>query len=79
LNGTSYIHKNTNYSHFDAVKKCIKNLARKYQYIKYKEIYEIDLDLLKEDCANCDDLINSFKKFEKKIKKGGEFHVIINK
>jgi phage anti-repressor protein len=76
----------------DKTEKCVKNLVKHYQYRKYKEIYEIQLDLLKGALCECDDLINGFKKLEGKYKKkeinqkfktlkqkGGVFNILINK
>jgi phage anti-repressor protein len=54
------------------VENCIKNLVKHFQYRKYKEVYEIDIDLLKTAIMKCDTLINGFKneiKRDKSIKK----------
>jgi hypothetical protein len=42
----------------DAVESCIKNLCKKYQYRKYKEVYEIDIDVLKEIMSDCNEFVN---------------------
>jgi len=47
----------------DKVEKCIKNLLTDYQYRKYKEIYQLDIDALKIVFSNCDDLVRGFKKY----------------
>jgi hypothetical protein len=39
----------------DDVEKCVKQYAKKYQYRKYKEIYKIDLNMLKELLSDCED------------------------
>ena len=45
---------------------------KKAQYRKYKEIYRVDLDILKEVIKNCDTQINELnKKIESKKQKGG--------
>ena len=45
---------------------------KKAQYRKYKEIYQVDLDILKEVIKNCDTQINELnKKIESKKQKGG--------
>ena len=52
---------------------------KKAQYRKYKEIYRVDLDIIKKTIKNCDtDIIEINKEIEKKNKKqkGG---TIINK
>lgn len=45
------------------VENCIKNLLREYQYRKYKEIYQINVDALKLVFFNCDKLVNGFKNY----------------
>lgn len=42
----------------DAVESCIKSLCKKYQYRKYKEVYEIDIDVLKEIMSDCNEFVN---------------------
>lgn len=51
------------------VENCIKNLVRDFRYRKYKEIYEIDINVLKSSIVNCDSLINGFKNILKKNRK----------
>ena len=46
----------------DKVEGCIKNLMKEYQYRKYKEVYEVNLDILKKACSECDLFVNGFKK-----------------
>ena len=63
----------------DQVESCVKALMKKAQYRKYKEIYRVDLDIIKKTIKNCDtDIIEINKEIEKKNKKqkGG---TIINK
>ena len=70
----SYITEN-----IDQVESCVKALMKKAQYRKYKEIYRVDLDIIKKIIKNCDTEINEInKEIEKKNKKqkGG---AIINK
>lgn len=38
-----------------AVERCVKGLLKKYQYRKYKEIYECDENLIKEAITICDE------------------------
>jgi hypothetical protein len=50
---------------------------KKAQYRKYKEVYEVDLDIIKKSLKNCDANINEINKEiaskNKKLKqKGGE-------
>jgi len=43
------------------VEQCIKGLMRVAQYRKYKEVYQVDLDILKKFLKQCDDNINFIK------------------
>ena len=48
-------------SDIDKIEVCIKAYAKQYQYRKYKEIYKINIDLLKElinDCGDFNDKTN---------------------
>lgn len=40
----------------DTVEACVKALSKKYQYRKYKEVYQINLDLLKKFIDGCAEL-----------------------
>lgn len=53
----------------DSVENCIKNACKKFQYRKYKEVYEIDLKVLKEVIIKCEDLSNSVSKAFDEMKK----------
>ena len=47
----------------DQVESCVKSILKKKQYRKRKEIYQIDIDVLKEIIEGCDKLVEkSFKK-----------------
>lgn len=76
----------------DAVENCVKSVCAITQYRKRKEVYEIDLDKLKEIMVNCDEMIESVKNnmiheggiFVKKLKKIGrnnnrKFYVMFDK
>ena len=58
----------------DQVELCTKALMKKAQYRKYKEIYQIDLDILKQIIKDCDAQINEINneidKRNKKLKGG---------
>jgi phage anti-repressor protein len=45
-------------NNMDQVEKCIKVLLKKHQYRKRKEIYQINIDILKEIMEMCDELID---------------------
>jgi len=48
------------------VENCVKSYMKQAQYTKYKEIYQVDLDIIKKVLKECDLKIN-----ENKIQKGG--------
>ena len=58
------------------VEGCIKNIAKEYQYIKNKEVYNIDFEFLKKLCIKCknfikqleNEFINNTKKTKNKLK-----------
>ncbi len=41
----------------DSIETCIKAACKTYRYRKYKEVYEIDIDVLKEVITRCNDTI----------------------
>ena len=43
------------------VEQCIKGLMRVVQYRKYKEVYQVNLDILTKFLKQCDDSINFIK------------------
>lgn len=47
------------------VEKCVKNTVKKHQYRKWKEVYEIDIEILKEIMEKCNDFVNEMAKFLK--------------
>jgi hypothetical protein len=54
----------------DQVESCIKALMKKAQYRKYKEVYRVDLDIIKKTIKICDAEINEInKEIDKKNKK----------
>jgi phage anti-repressor protein/predicted GIY-YIG superfamily endonuclease len=50
------------------IERCIKALMKKYQYRKYKEVYKINIDIIKSLVENCDNIIINT---EQKIKISG--------
>jgi len=64
----------------DQVESCVKALMKNAQYRKYKEIYRVDLDIIKKIIKNCDTEINEINKEIEKInkkQKGGD--LLLNK
>lgn len=58
----------------DQLELCINSLMKKAQYRKYKEIYQIDLDILKKTIKDCDTKITEINteinKRNTKVKNG---------
>jgi phage anti-repressor protein len=64
------------------VEKCVKTFMQEYQYRKYKEIYEVDLDMLKEmvhDCAVFSESVHIKKQFKRSIQRTGNYFMAIYK
>lgn len=63
----------------DSVETCVKKSCKKHQYRKYKEVYEIDINVLKEVMTDCNDFVNkmAFKLSDKNEKK--TFNVTLNR
>lgn len=59
----------------DAVEKCIKAFMKKYQYRKYKEVYQVNIDIIKHFINKCGDIEGSEYtinlKDKNKMRKGG--------
>jgi hypothetical protein len=63
----------------DQVELCVKAYMKKAQYRKYKEVYQVDLNIIKKTIKNCDTEINEINKEignKNKKQKGGK---ILNK
>jgi len=54
----------------DAVEKCVKLFMKQSQYRKYKEVYQVNIDIIKEFINKCGDLT----KIDINIKKGGNIN-----
>ena len=48
-------------SDIDTIENCLKSVVKNYQYRKQKEIYEINLDTLKQVIRGCGDLVTAVK------------------
>jgi phage anti-repressor protein len=46
----------------DSVEKCIKLAMKEYQYRKYKEVYQVNINLLKSVIKDCKKLMFKYKK-----------------
>ena len=63
----------------DQDEKCVKVFMKKAQYRKYKEVYQVDLDIIKKTINNCDVKINEINKEIETINKKQKGGKIINK
>lgn len=65
------------------VESCIKNFAKKYQYKKYKEVYEVNIDILKLLATKCEkfklDIDEETKLINMKEDKTKKYYVNISK
>jgi hypothetical protein len=70
----------------DQVESCVKVLMKKSQYRKYKEVYQVDLDILRKIIKDCDtkiieinnEITNRNNKNSKKNQAGGKIEKIID-
>jgi hypothetical protein len=53
----------------DKVEQCVKSALKDFQYRKYKEVYEIDIEVIKKIIVKCDDFNESLKFIFEKNKK----------
>lgn len=63
----------------EQLETCVKNFMKKSQYRKYKEIYEVDLDIIKNVIKDCDvklKQINDMIEKKNKKQKGGKVNKI---
>jgi len=58
------------------VESCIKILMKNSQYRKYKEVFQINIDIIKKLIKNCDNEINLVKEYVKN-QNGGELFMYI--
>ena len=65
------------------VESCIKNFAKKYQYRKYKEVYEVNIDILKLLATKCEkfklEINEEISLFEMKEDKTKKYYLNISK
>lgn len=65
----------------EQLESCVKIMMKKAQYRKYKEIYEVDLDIIKNIIKNCDVKLNEINNMidkKNKKQKGGKSQKITN-
>ena len=54
-------------------------IAKKYQYRKYKEVYKVNLTILKRMCQDCDILINKHDMDKLQKHEGGYYAILQRK
>ena len=47
-------------NNIQAVEDCVKGLCKKHQYRKYKEVYKIDINVLRKIMKKCSNVYNEF-------------------
>jgi phage anti-repressor protein len=64
------------------VEKCVKALMQKRQYRKYKEIYQVDIDIIKTAIHECEELkskIDEMEKIDNETQNGGyKYYMMID-
>ena len=63
----------------DSVEFCVKKACKKHQYRKYKEVYEIDIDVLKEVISECNDFVNKLASLLNNKKEKKKFNAKISR
>ena len=60
-----------------SAERCVKALLKKYQYRKYKEVYQADVDMVKELIKGCGDLSAKLHHKKQKMNMTGGFYVVV--
>jgi phage anti-repressor protein len=63
----------------DGVEKCIKNVAKQYQYRKNKEVYQIDFRMLQSMYTNCKDFMERSNELYNKNSKNFKHNLLVIK
>ena len=53
----------------DSIEKCAKTFMKKYQYRKYKEVYQVNIDIIKDVISSCGKIPENIKLKENKDNK----------
>jgi transcriptional antiterminator len=66
----------------EQLESCVKNYMKKAQYRKYKEIYQVDIDIIKKVIKDCNtklkEINDSIDRKNKKLKGGNLKHITEN-
>jgi phage anti-repressor protein/predicted GIY-YIG superfamily endonuclease len=61
-----------------AIETCLKQWLKEYQLRKYKEVYQVNIDMIKEVLSRCNDIANwKIEYVNKKSKMTGGFYVAL--
>jgi hypothetical protein len=58
---------------------CLKGYLKKYQYRKYKEVYQADLTMIKDFIKSCSEVGAKLIAKEPKMKMKGGFYIVVDK
>lgn len=61
-----------------SAERCVKALLKKYQYRKYKEVYQADVDMVKELIKGCGDLSAKLHQKKQKMTLTGGFYIVVD-
>ena len=61
----------------DKIESCLKVMLKEKQYRKRKEIYQVDIDLIKQVLEKCDDLQLLIKNKPVKFKQSGGYYIMV--
>jgi len=61
------------------VETCVKNAMKQFQYRNYKEVYQVNINIIKDAMNDCGDLIAKYKKPNVVLNKDSNLYVVIKK
>ena len=62
----------------DSVEKCAKMFMKKFQYRKYKEVYQVNIDIIKDVVSNCGKISENIK-IKEGSKEDNKYYLHISK
>lgn len=66
----------------DKIESCVKLHMKEYQYRKYKEVYQVNIEIIKKivnECMKSTNKINLIKKYKPIKQDGGNYFVVFDK
>jgi hypothetical protein len=62
-----------------SIEKCMKLVMKEYQYRKYKEVYQVNINIIKKVIKDCKKVVYKYKKDNiTKEQKGGNLYIYID-